>query len=98
MPINNVIDDAPERILSINQTVVILFGAAITYKIYQDRKFETFLDYLVRAVTNKDKIEDRHFKDIKTDTWEKMSRNERRKEVAYVALSAMYETAKIKPI
>ncbi len=63
---------------------------------YQDRKFETFLDYLVRAVANKDKIEDRHFKDIKTDAWEKMSCNERRKEVAYVALSAMYKTADIK--
>ena len=99
VPINSVIDDAPARILSINQTIVILFGAAITYKIYQDRKFETFLDYLVRAATKMvtgDQIKDGHFKDIKENTWKKMSRNERRKEVAYVALSAMYKTADIK--
>ncbi len=31
VPINHVIDDAPARILSINQTIFILFGAAITY-------------------------------------------------------------------
>ena len=98
VPINHVIDEAPARILSIKQTVVILFGAAITYKIYEDRKFETYLDYLVRAATNKDKIKDRHFKNIKEKDWEKMSRNERRKEVAYVALKAIYETAKVNPV
>ena len=98
VPINNVIDEAPERILSIDHTIVILFGAAITYKIYQDRKFKTFLDYLVRAATKmvstENEIKDGHFKDITEDVWKKMSRNERRKKVAYVALSAMYETAK----
>ncbi len=99
VPINNVIDEAPERILSINQTVVILFGAAITYKIYQDRKFETFLDYLVRAATKMvtgEQIKDGHFKNITKNDWEQMSRNERRKEVAYVALNAMYRTANVK--
>ena len=32
VPINNVIENAPDRILNINQTILILFGAAITFK------------------------------------------------------------------
>lgn len=49
IPINNAIDDAPDRLLSINQTALIFFGAAITYKLYRDRKHETVLDYFVKA-------------------------------------------------
>ena len=49
VPINLAIDDAPNRLLNINQTILIFTTLAITYKLYQF----TILDQLVKANTKK---------------------------------------------
>ena len=53
VPINLAIDDAPNLLLSIHQTILIFITAAITYKLYKDRKESTVLDQLVKANTER---------------------------------------------
>ena len=89
VPINNAIDDAPDRFLSINQTVIIIFGAAITFKLYQSKKDKTYFDYLVEA-------QDKQFKDnteISEDMWKMMSHKDKQKEMASVVLRALLKTS-----
>ena len=76
VPINNVIDDAPDRVLSINQTVLILIGALLTFKVFQ-RKKDSLLDYLVKAEDN----------DQNGNDWKKKSDEEKRKQVANIVLT-----------
>ncbi len=76
VPINNVIDDAPDRILAINQTILILFGAAITYKVVYSKK-ETLFDFLV-------KVEDK--KQTNNAEWERKSTSKKREHVASIIL------------
>ncbi len=76
VPINNAIDDAPDRILTINRTILILFGAAITYKLFHDKK-DTFFDFLVKA-EGKSQGND--------EDWTKKSTKEKRECVAEIIL------------
>ena len=48
-PINMAIESAPESLLSINQTVLVFFGAAVTYKIVREDE-STILALLVKAM------------------------------------------------
>ena len=77
VPINDAIDDAPDRIISINQTVLILFGAAITYKFFNDRK-DTFFDLLVKA-------QGRYLAD--NEGWIRKSTKQKRESVAGIILN-----------
>ncbi len=50
IPINMAIDDAPERLFSINQTVLVFIGAAITYKLYRNHAgANNIIEQLVKA-------------------------------------------------
>ncbi len=52
IPINMAIDDAPARLFSINQTVLVFIGAAITYKLYQNHAgAHNIIEQLVKANT-----------------------------------------------
>ena len=53
VPINLAIDDAPNRLLTIHQTILIFITAAITYKLYRGHKDKTILDQLVKANTKR---------------------------------------------
>ena len=93
VPINNVIDDAPDRILNINQTIVILLGAAITFKLYQSRNFGSLLDYLVRASDDTTKNYPLLVEQAKNTPWKQNNRKQKRKAIASVLLTALNKQA-----
>ncbi len=50
IPINMAIDNAPARLFSINQTVLVFIGAAITYKLYRNHAgANNIIEQLVKA-------------------------------------------------
>ena len=52
IPINMAIDNAPARLFSINQTVLVFIGAAITYKLYRNHAgANNIIEQLVKANT-----------------------------------------------
>ena len=93
VPINNVIENAPDRILNINQTILILFGAAITFKLYQSRRFDSLLDYLVRAADEHTESYPQLVERAEMETWEQNNRKQKRKAIASVILSALNKQA-----
>ena len=99
VPINNVIEDAPDRILNINQTILILLGAAITYKLYQSRKFGSLLDYMVKAADKETTNEqgrkrlNEFIRYAKENPWKRNNRKQKRKAIATVILTALNKQA-----
>lgn len=53
VPINLAIDEAPTRLLNINQMILVFTTLAITYKLYRNKSNGTILDQLVKANTKK---------------------------------------------
>ncbi len=47
--INSAIEEAPERLFSINQTLIILIGASVTYKLYKSQAGPSFFEVLAKA-------------------------------------------------
>ena len=100
VPINNAIDDAPSQIVAINQTILIIIGILITFKIFKDKK-DSFLDYLVKAEKNRiyaeanngskannepSETESKAAVSAEKEKWEKKSQNEKREYVADIIL------------
>ena len=88
IPINNAIDEAPDRLLSINQTALIFFGAAITYKLYRIRKSITFLDYLVKAQNEYEQHANGETGNA-VDGWKTMNPNDKKIKLASRLLGAV---------
>ena len=90
VPINNAVDDAPNRILSINQTILIIIGILITFKIFNSQKSKNFLDYLAKAKTSqlnpKKSKNETESQDIVTK-WKTKSSEEKREDVAGIILN-----------
>ena len=49
VPINLALENAPNRLFGINQTILVFIGAAITYKLYRNQKSKTWFDHVVEA-------------------------------------------------
>ena len=75
VPINNAVDDAPNRIVTINQTILIIIGILITFKIFNSQKGKSFLDYLAKAKINQ-------LEDSDLTTWLMKSDEGKREDVA----------------
>ena len=90
VPINNAVDDALNRVLSINQMILIIIGILITFKIFNSQKSKTFLDYLAKAKTSqlnpKKSKNENESQDIVTK-WKMKSSEERREDVAGIILN-----------
>ena len=90
VPINNAIDDAPSRIVSINQTLGVIIGIFIAFKIFDRKTYKSFLDYLVKARTSQ--LESDQVKDIQENEkealteWKKKSNDSKREDVARIIL------------
>ena len=49
VPINMAIENAPNRLFGISQTILVFIGAAITYNLYRSQKTKTLFDHIVEA-------------------------------------------------
>ena len=87
LPIKNVIDDAGNQFLSINQTALVIFGAAITFGLYRQKKGDTstVLDYGVKVLDRRYQNGQYH---INKEKWQEMSDERKREEVVAVVLDA----------
>ena len=94
VPINNAIDDAPNRIVTINQTILIIIGILITFKIFDSQKGKSFLDYLAKAKTSQlesNQVQDSSLRKEKKKEalteWKKKSNEGKREDVAGTILN-----------
>ena len=94
IPINSAIDDAPERLFSINQTVIILIGASVTYNLYKTRTNNSILAKLVNANVNRLKDQN-NSTDQGQETvnnlkkWQAIGKVDQEKEIAGLLIDAL---------
>ncbi len=91
VPINSAIDDAPERIFSINQTIIVLIGVSVTYNLYKTRSTEnSFFEKLVKANLNRLKETEKDNDKLNNlDKWQAMGRADQEKEMAGLLIDTL---------
>ena len=97
VPINLAIDEAPTRLLNINQMILVFTTLAITYKLYRNKSNGTILDQLVKANTKKLKEAAREQQQQpqqqqpadKYKTWQRNDKSDKQIEMAELLLDAL---------
>ena len=86
VPINLALENAPNRLFGINQTILVFIGAAITYKLYRNQKSKTWFDHVVEA--NKSYLEEKE-----ADLWSKKEKTDRESEIGRLIIKALHGRA-----
>ena len=73
VPVNNAVEDGALSLQTINNTVLIFFTGAVTYKIYKDKR-DTIIDFLVNAMNNATTIKARRIPAARREeVWTKLA-------------------------
>lgn len=97
VPIDTAIDDAPDRLLNnVHNTILVFFGAAVTYKIFRDRNKSTFLNHLVKAQERMEK--NTTDSESKIAGWDEMEAEAKQTEMAVRLLKAINAQGRGVPI
>ena len=81
VPINLALENAPNRLFGINQTILVFIGAAITYKLYRNQKSKTWFDHVVEA--NKSYLEEKE-----ADLCNKKEKTDKESEIGRLIIKA----------
>ena len=88
VPISLAIDNAPNRLFGINQTLLVFIGAAITYKLYRSKKTRTWFDRIVEA--NESYLKD---EGIDNTEWNKKEKADKEVEMGQLIIKALHGQA-----
>ncbi len=91
VPINMAIENAPASLYSINQTVLVVIGAAITYNLYRKKNSSSnIIQQLVKA--NKDYLMEQGGEDVqkKLDKWNCMEATDKEVEMGKLMIMALH--------
>ncbi len=91
VPINMAIEDAPAQLFSINQTILVLIGAAITYKLYRNNKSSSnIVEQLVKA--NKQYLKEIAHLGVNTfEEWDDLEAADKEVEMGKLMISTMHK-------
>ena len=87
VPINQAVDSAPARLFSINQTVLVFIGAAITYKLYRIQKHHSLIEHLVKA--NKKYLADQK-DEAEIQEWKRMEEADKQIKMGKLIITALH--------
>ena len=95
IPINMAIDDAPVRLFSINQTVLVFIGAAITYKLYRNHTgASNIIEQLVNA--NREYLAVNGTQGQR-GAWKDLDKVDKEMELGKLMIAALHTTSNVPP-